>query len=85
MDERAWAEYRARLRTRTSRQMALIICPVIVLVAVLKILEPMDYSVGDVRNSIEFRLVVYGLFIAFAVLGIIASARWLLADRRRAK
>ena len=65
--------------------MALIICPIVVLVAVLKILEPVDYAVGDVRNSIEFRLVVYGLFITFAVLGIIASVRWLLADRRRAK
>ncbi len=85
MDERAWAEFRARVRTRTSRQMALIICPIIVFVAVLKILEPMDYPVGDARNSIVFRLVFYGLFIGFAVLGMIASARWLLADRRRAR
>jgi hypothetical protein len=65
--------------------MALIICPFIILIAVLKILEPMDYPVGDARNSIVFRLVFYGAFIAFAVLGIIASARWLLADRRRAR
>lgn len=42
----------------------------------------MDYPVGDARNSIVFRLV---LFIALAVLGIIASARWLLADRRRGR
>ena len=85
MDDRAWAEFRARLRTRTSRQMALIICPFIILIAVLKILQPMDYPVGDARNSIVFRLVFYGLFIAFAVLGIVASARWLLADRRRTR
>jgi hypothetical protein len=85
MDDRAWAEFRARVRTRTSRQMALIICPFIIFIAVLKILDPLDYPVGDVRNSIVFRLVVYGAFIAFAVLGIVASARWLLADRRRTK
>ena len=85
MDQRAWAEFRARLRTRTSRQMALMICPFIIVVAMLKILEPTDYPVGDVRNSIGFRFVRYGLFIAFNVLGIIVSVRWLLADRRRAK
>lgn len=85
MDDRAWAEFRARLRTRTSRQMALILCPFVILIAVLRILGPMDYPVGDARNSIEWRLVVYGAFIVFAALGIVASARWLLADRRRPK
>jgi hypothetical protein len=63
--------------------MALLICPFIVLVAVLKLVEPMDYPVGDVRNSIAFRLVVYGFFIGLAVVGFIASVRWLIADRRR--
>jgi hypothetical protein len=82
MDDRAWAEFRARLRTRTGRQMAMIICPFVIVTAVLKILEPMDYPVGDVRTSIEFRLVFYGAFILVAVVAIIASARWLLADRR---
>jgi hypothetical protein len=49
--------------------MGLIICPLVILIAVLKILEPMDYPVGDVRNSIEWRLVFYGAFIAVAALG----------------
>ncbi len=63
--------------------MALIVCPFIVILALLKIAEPMGYPVGDLRNSIEFRLVFYGLFIVFALGAIIASARWLLSDRRR--
>ena len=83
MDEDYWAAYRKRLRTRTSRQMFLIIGPIMMLVSVLKILEPMDYPAGDVRNAIAFRLVFYGLFIAFAVLGMVASLRWLRADRRK--
>ena len=85
MDDRAWAEFRTRLRTRTSRQMALIICPFGILIAVLKILEPMDYPAGDIRNSIEWRLVFYGAIIVVAALGIVASARWLLADRQRTR
>lgn len=83
MDEQDWVAFRKQARTRTSRLMALIICPLIVILALVKIAEPMDYPVGDLRNSIEFRFVFYGLFIVFALAAIIASARWLLADRRR--
>ena len=83
MDEQDWVAFRKHARTRTSRQMALIICPFIVILAVVKIAEPMDYPVGDLRDSIEFRLVFYGLFIVFALAGLVASARWLLADRHR--
>jgi hypothetical protein len=83
MDEKYWAEFRKRARTRTSRQMALFICPFVVLVAVLKLVEPVDYPVGDVRNSIVLRLIVYGFFIGLSIWGLIASVRWLIADRRR--
>jgi hypothetical protein len=82
MDEQGWSDYRKRLRTRTSRQLLLIIAPVSVLVAVFKILEPMDYPAGDIRNSIEFRFVVYGLVIAIAVAMAVAAVRWLRADGR---
>jgi hypothetical protein len=82
MDEQDWAAYRKRLRTRTARQMALIIFPLVALMSVIKILEPMDYPVGDLRNSLEFRLLFYGLFVAFAVAVLIDSVRWLLTDRR---
>ena len=83
MNEQDWVAFRKHARTRTSRQMALIICPFIVILALVKIAEPMDYPVGDLRNSIEFRLAFYGLFVVFALAAIIASARWLLSDRRR--
>lgn len=83
MDEHDWVAFRKHAQTRTSRQMALIICPFIVILALVKIAEPMHYPVGDLRNSIEFRLVFYGVFIVFALAAMIASARWLLADRRR--
>jgi hypothetical protein len=83
VDDKYWAEFRKRARTRTSRQMALLICPFMVVIAVLKLVEPMDYPIGDVRNSITFRLIFYGLFIGFAVVGFVASVRWLIADRRR--
>jgi hypothetical protein len=58
MDELDWAAYRRRVRTRTSCQMLLIIAPFMALIAILKIVAPMDYSAGDIRNSIEFRLTV---------------------------
>ena len=78
MDER-----RARAKSRTSHLMALITSAFIIAIAVYKILEPMEYPAGDMRNSILFRLGVYGLAMAFAIFGIVSSARWLLADRRR--
>jgi hypothetical protein len=83
VDEEYWKALRKRLRTRTSRQMFLIVGPAIVILAVLKILEPMDYPAGDFRNDIAFRLIFYGFFITFAVVGTVASVRWLLADRRK--
>jgi hypothetical protein len=54
-----------------------------IVVAILKILEPMDYPAGDIRNSIEFRLIFYGLWIAFDLILVVAAARWLGADRRK--
>jgi uncharacterized membrane protein len=78
MDERT-----ARARSRTSHLMALITCAFIIGIAVIKFLEPMSYPAGDMRNSILFRLAVYGLALVFALFGMVSSARWLLADRRR--
>lgn len=63
--------------------MMLIICPLIFVVALLKIVEPMDYPVGDLRNTIPFRFAFYGLFISAAVVGFLVSVRWLIVDRRR--
>ena len=82
MNEQDWAATRKRLRTRTSRQMLLVLGPFVALINVLKIAAPMDYPAGDIRNSLEFRLLIYGLFIAFAVAATVAAVRWLRADRQ---
>lgn len=83
MDEHYWRDFRARVRKRASTQMMLLIAPALVVLAILKILEPMDYPSGDIRNSIEFRLVFYGLWIAVMVGAFIAGVRWLRADSRK--
>jgi hypothetical protein len=83
MDEGYWREFRARARKRTSMQMGLLIAPFGIVVAILKILEPMDYPAGDIRNSIEFRLIFYGLWIAFDLILVVAASRWLGANRRK--
>jgi hypothetical protein len=48
MDEGHWREFRATARKRTSMQMGLLIAPFGIVVAILKILEPMDYPAGDI-------------------------------------
>ena len=83
VDENQWKAFRRRAQMRTSRQMALILCPFGIFILTLKILESMDYPAGDIRNSLVFRLSLYGLLILVlgAVIGM--AARWPLADRRR--
>jgi hypothetical protein len=83
MDERDWEAYRRRVRERSSRQMALFFCPMLILVAVWAFFAPTDYPAGDFRDTIVFRLLASGFFIALGVVGFVLSARWLLADRRR--
>jgi hypothetical protein len=80
-DERYWAKFRTAARKRTSAQMGLPVGAFIAFVAVLKILEPMDYPVGDVRNSIEFRLVFYGAIVLFGLVVAIRGLRSLLEER----
>jgi hypothetical protein len=63
--------------------MSFLIAPLGILVLIVKILEPMNYPAGDIRNNVEFRLAFYGLWIAFLVAAMVAAARWLRADRRR--
>ena len=81
-DEAYWRAFRARARKRTSMQMMLVIGPFGIAVALFKILEPMRYSAGDMRNSLEFRLVVYGAAILFVLALMIVAVRWLWSDRR---
>jgi hypothetical protein len=83
MNEPDWEAYRRRVRERSSRQMALCFCPMLILVAVWAFFAPTDHPAGDLRDTIVFRLVASGFFIALGVVGFVLSLRWLLADRRK--
>jgi len=82
MDEDYWVAYRKRVRRRASTYGALILCPVVIAVAVLLALSPMDHPAGDIRDMVAFRIVVYGCFTVFALALLMGSIRWLLADRK---
>ena len=81
-DDEYWRAFRARARKRTSAQMALFIAPLGIFVTIVKILEPQQYPAGDVRNSMEFRLLFYGVAIILLIALLVGSLRWLIADRR---
>jgi hypothetical protein len=83
MDDEYWAAYRKRVRRRASSQMALIICPLIIAVAVWSFFSPMDHPSGDIRDTIPFRLLVSAYFGTLGLGGLVVSVRWLLADRKR--
>jgi hypothetical protein len=61
----------------------MLIAPFGIVVGIMKILEPVYYPPDDIRNTIEFRLVFYGLMIALFVVVFVASARYKIGDRRR--
>ncbi len=82
-DEAYWQAYRKRLRRREGARGLLVIAPLAIGVAVVKILEPATHRAGDVRDDPAFRLVAYGLMIVFMVGLFIASARLLISERRR--
>lgn len=84
-DEAYWRAFRTRARKRTSVQMLFVIGPIGIAVALLKILEPMTYPAGDLRNSLDFRLLFYGGFILFILALVVAAVRWLRSDRRPAE
>ena len=72
------------MRERVARQGFLFaIGPVIIFGAVLGIVEPIDHVPGDIRGDVAFRVATLGALIAFAILGMVASGRWLVRDRRR--
>lgn len=66
---------RRRIRRRGRAQMSLIIAPVLVLGAVVKILERHDYPAGDVRNDPLFWIVTGAFLAVVAALLIIRSIR----------
>ena len=83
MDEEYWAAFPKRLRDKTTRQGFLIIGPIFILVGVWSLVAPIEHSAGDIRDSLVYRLATAGVLIAVGLGGIITSARWLIADRRK--
>ena len=83
MDEEYWAAFRKRVRQRASRQGFLILGPLFILMGVLSFVSPIEHAAGDIRDSLIYRLVTAVVLIAFGIGGIVTSARWLIADRRK--
>jgi hypothetical protein len=77
IDEEYWRRYRERAQRRAGATGLLVIGPLGILVAIMLILAPMDYPIGDLRNDLGFRLGVYGTFIAFDLVLINGSVRLL--------
>jgi Ca2+/Na+ antiporter len=82
MDDEYWAAYRKHARKRANAFGALIFCPLLIVMAVLAFIAPNHQLEGDIRDNLLFRLVFSGLFLTFAIAGLIHSVRWLLRDRR---
>jgi hypothetical protein len=84
VDEEYWAAYRRRMRERVARQAFLFVFgPLFFIGALLVIAAPADYPPGDIRGEVAYRVATAGLLVAFAVVTMAASARWLLRDRRK--
>jgi len=84
VDEEYWAAYRKRVRERVARQGFLFVLgPVFIVGALLAIVAPIDYPPGDIRGEVVFQVASAGLLAAFAIITMVASARWLLRDRRK--
>ena len=83
MDEEFWAAYRRRLRERGARQFFLLWGPLAIITAVFVLTAPMDHPAGDWRDDPVVRIIGAGAFVAFGLIAIVTSARWLLADRRK--
>jgi galactitol-specific phosphotransferase system IIC component len=83
MNDGDWEAYRRELRRRASATLALIIAPIIVLIAVVKGLGPHDYPAGDIRNEPVFWILV--VIAALIVVGalFLGSFRVLRRDRRQ--
>ena len=82
-DEKYWLAFRARARKRWSaRGLVFVIGPWMIFIATLKFFEAFDDPPGDIRNAVEFRVLLYGGFIIFALTLMTSAFRWLRADAR---
>ena len=80
MDDDVLRTPHARARRRAGAQMLLIIGPIGIIVALLQIFGPLDHPPGDWRDDIAFRLLTFGLFIAFDIALIVGAVRLLRRD-----
>jgi hypothetical protein len=84
VDEEYWAAYRRHVREGAARQVLLfVIGPLFIFGALLTIVAPIDYPPGDIRGEVVFRVATVALLMVFAIVTMVASARWLLRDRRK--
>jgi hypothetical protein len=84
VDDKYWAAYRKHARERAARQGFLfVIGQVLIFGALLGIVAPIDHPPGDIRGDVVFRVLTLGALIVFAILGMVASTRWLLRDRQK--
>jgi hypothetical protein len=83
MDEEYWVAYRKRARKRANAWGAFAFCPFIIAVALLSLTQRPNFQV--LRDNPTLHVLVSGVFLAFGVIGLVGSVRWLLADRHRPK
>jgi hypothetical protein len=74
----AIAESSRRIKKRAGAQMALIVGPVVLLIAAIRALAPHDYPAGDIRNEPLFWMALFAFFAVVAGALIIGSIRYLL-------
>ncbi len=64
---------REKVRRRSGAMMALVIGPVVLLVAAVKIFEPHEYPAGDIRNEPIFWMLV-GVAMLILVVALVAGS-----------
>jgi hypothetical protein len=80
MSEERLLEFRKRARRRAGAMMALVIGPLVLVGAAVKVVQVHDYPAGDLRNEPVFWMVT-GAFFLLVIGGLIFSA---IRELRRA-
>jgi hypothetical protein len=75
MNERDWDAFRRGARRRSAAVMGLILGPIILLGAAVKVVEPHDYPAGDPRNEPLF-------WMMFAVVALVLVGSLLVGSIR---
>lgn len=75
MNEPDWEGARRRAFRRSGAVMGLIVGPVVLLVAAIKILEPHDFPPGDLRNEPLFWIVMGVVMLVVVGAPMVGSVR----------